>query len=214
MAFSADRLEVYKGGKITPGGGGSVASGSAAPSEVDGAETVSVAGSDFGGSVAGSDFPGSVAGSVAATAGSEDPPRVDESLSALGDYDDVASQATSHSHALLEEDEEDLDSDSDGSDGSGSGSDGSDGSDGSGSGSDDDDDDGSIDGDKENRAAPAVADAAAGRGGRAGRAVFRARRPPRGQGVASGATPPGVPVPVAAATAAAAATEARGGSRG
>ena len=117
-------------------------------------DAVSVAGSDAGGSVAGSDFTlaGSVAGSVAATHGSEEPPRVDESLSNVGDYDDGASVATSRG-ALLEEDEDEVEDETD--DG-------------------DDDDDGSIDGDKENRATAATgvgegtSREATGEGGRRG----------------------------------------------
>jgi len=90
--------------------GGGAGSGSAAPSEHDAAEdkldVLSVAGSDFPGSDAGTSVAGgSVAGSVAATHGSEEPPRVDESLSNIGDYDDGASVATSQG-ALLEGDED------------------------------------------------------------------------------------------------------------
>ena len=91
---SAETCPSRRGGSVVSGGG------STAPSEHDGAEdkldVASVAGSDFPGSDAGTSVHGgSVAGSVAATHGSEEPPRVDETLSALYYDDDGASVATS-----------------------------------------------------------------------------------------------------------------------
>jgi hypothetical protein len=102
---SAETCPPRRGGSVVSGGG------STAPSEHDGAEekldVASVAGSDFPGSDAGtSAYGGSVAGSVAATHGSEEPPRVDETLSALYYDDDGASVATSRGPGgPLEEDE-------------------------------------------------------------------------------------------------------------
>lgn len=168
------------------------ASSECAPSELDGDERdkrddcVSVAGSDFPGSDAGTSAAGgSVAGSVAATHGSEEPPRVDDLVSVLGDYDDTASIATSRG-ALLEEDE-DAETLSD-SDGSGVVSHGdSHGESGSEDDGDDDDDDAESesdsDDDKENDPEPRAAR----------RTVLRARRPPRnapGPAVSLGETTP------------------------
>lgn len=138
-------------------GTASVGGSSRSPSEVDTvgdandkADTISVAGSDFPGSDAGTSVAGgSVAGSVAATHGSEEPPRVDDVQSYLGDYDDTASVATSRG-ALLEEDE-DADNPDDGSEASVS---------------DDSDSDSDSDDDKENNPEPQT------------RRVLRARRPP------------------------------------
>ena len=102
---SAETCPSRRGGSVVSGGG------STAPSEHDGAEdkldVASVAGSDFPGSDAGTSVHGgSVAGSVAATHGSEEPPRVDETLSALYYDDDGASVATSRGPGgPLEEDE-------------------------------------------------------------------------------------------------------------
>ena len=133
---TADAGRTTKGGPDSEGATSLGLAGLVVGEREDKLDAVSVAGSDAGGSVAGSDFTlaGSVAGSVAATHGSEEPPRVDESLSNVGDYDDGASVATSRG-ALLEEDEDEDGEETDDAD---------------------DNDEGSIDGDKENRATAAT----------------------------------------------------------
>jgi hypothetical protein len=167
-------------GHGTSVGTASVGGSSRAPSEVDTvgdandkADTISVAGSDFPGSDAGTSVAGgSVAGSVAATHGSEEPPRVDDVQSYLGDYDDTASVATSRG-ALLEEDE-DVDNPDDGSEASVS---------------DDSDSDSDSDDDKENNPEPQT------------RRVLRARRPPPTRAPRPVSVEDEVPVAAAAAEA-------------
>ena len=88
MAFAsedatADAGRTTKGGPDSEGATSLGLAGLVVGEREDKLDAVSVAGSDAGGSVAGSDFTlaGSVAGSVAATPQSEEPPRMDESLS-------------------------------------------------------------------------------------------------------------------------------------